>query len=67
MLVKQGETVRKGQQLIKFDLEKIKEKGYDTTTMMIITNNGEFDRVNIDEYRYVNNGDKVIKLLMQEA
>ncbi|AVK49377.1 PTS beta-glucoside transporter subunit EIIBCA [Clostridium sp. MF28] len=62
MLVKQGETVRKGQQLIKFDLEKIKEKGYDITTMMIITNGNEFNSVNIDEYRHVNNGDRVMNL-----
>jgi len=67
MLVKQGETVRKGQQLIKFNLEKIKEKGYDTTTMMIITNSDEFNSVNIDEYRHVSSEDRVMKLIMKEA
>jgi PTS system beta-glucosides-specific IIC component len=36
--VKQGQRVEKGQPLVKFDLEKIKADGYDTTTMMIITN-----------------------------
>ncbi len=67
MLVKQGDTVRKGQRLIKFDLEKIKEKGYDTTTMMIITNSSEFSSINIGEYRHVGNEDKVINLTMKEA
>lgn len=67
MLVNQGESVRKGQQLIQFDLEAIKEKGYDTTTMMIITNSNEFNGVNIDEYRHVNNEDRVMNLTMKEA
>jgi len=67
MLVKQGETVKRGQELIKFDLEKIKEKGYDTTTMMIITNSSEFNNVNIDEYRHVSSDDRVMKLIMKEA
>jgi len=67
MLVKQGETVRKGQQLIKFDLEKIKEKGYDTTTMMIITNSNEVNDINIGEYRHVTNEDKVMNLKIKEA
>ncbi|BCZ45604.1 PTS beta-glucoside transporter subunit EIIBCA [Clostridium gelidum] len=67
MLVNQGESVRKGQQLIQFDLEAIKEKGYDTTTMMIITNSNEFNGVNIDEYRHVNNEDRVMNLIMKEA
>jgi len=62
ILVKQGEKVRKGQQLIKFDLEKIKEKGYDTTTMMVITNSNEFKGINIDEYRHVSKEDRVIKI-----
>lgn len=67
LLVNQGESVRKGQQLIKFDLEVIKEKGYDTTTMMIITNSSEFSSINIGEYRHVDNEDKVINLTMKEA
>lgn len=67
MLVKQGETVKKGQPLIKFDLEKIKEKGYDTTTMMVITNSKEFHGVDIEEYRHVKSGDKVMSLIVKEG
>lgn len=37
LLVKQGDRVKKGQELIKFDIEAIKRKGYDTTTMIIVT------------------------------
>ncbi|OOM82079.1 PTS system beta-glucoside-specific EIIBCA component [Clostridium puniceum] len=67
MLVKQGETVKRGQELIKFNLEKIKEKGYDTTTMMIITNSSEFKSVNIEEYRHVSTEDKIMNLIRKEA
>lgn len=37
-LIKQDDTVVKGQPLIEFDLEEIKKAGYDTVTPMIITN-----------------------------
>lgn len=36
--VKQGEKVKKGQLLVEFDLEKIKEEGYSLDTPIIITN-----------------------------
>lgn len=35
--VKEGQTVQKGDTLIEFDLDKIKEAGFDVTTMMIVT------------------------------
>lgn len=66
-LVNQGDKVTKGQQLMTFDLEAIKEKGYDVTTMMMVTNHGEWGAINIDEYRHVNTGDRVMKLQMKEA
>lgn len=67
MLVKQGETVKKGQPLIKFDLEKIKEKGYDTTTMMIITNSGEFHDISIEKYGQVSSVDRVMRLDVEKV
>jgi PTS system beta-glucosides-specific IIC component len=36
--VKQGDQVAKGQKIGSFNLEKIKAKGYDPTTMLIFTN-----------------------------
>jgi len=47
-LVKQGDHVRKGQELIDFDLEALKEKGYDMTTMMIVTNTQEYQSVRVE-------------------
>ncbi len=44
ILVKQGDTVKAGQQLLNVDLNLIKEAGYDTITMLIVTetpNEGE--------------------------
>ncbi|AQR97404.1 beta-glucoside-specific PTS transporter subunit IIABC [Clostridium saccharoperbutylacetonicum] len=67
MLVNQGESVKCGQKLIEFDLEAIKEKDYDITTMMIITNSEIFNDINIDEYRHVTNEERVMKLKIKEA
>ena len=44
-LVEKGQKVTAGQELIEFDLDKIKEAGYDPTIMMIITNTQDFLQV----------------------
>ncbi|MGG7142692.1 beta-glucoside-specific PTS transporter subunit IIABC [Clostridium nigeriense] len=66
LLVKQGEKVTRGQKLIEFDLKKIKEKGYDPTTMLLITesNNKILKKEN---YRNVKNEDKVLELIGEGA
>lgn len=51
LLVRQGDRVKKGQELIKFDIEKIKRKGYDITTMIIVTSG---------QYEVINNISKVV-------
>ena len=43
--VKEGDTVSKGQLLVEFDLDKIKELGYDTVIPFIVTNGAEFTNV----------------------
>ena len=40
--VQAGDNVTLGQELIDFDVEKIKQEGYDTTTMIVITNTDQF-------------------------
>ena len=40
--VMDGETVKKGQLLMKFDLDGIKADGYDVTTPIVVTNADEF-------------------------
>lgn len=43
--VKQGQTVSKGDKLGSFDSEQIKAAGYPVTTMLIITNTANFDKI----------------------
>ncbi|QDP41960.1 beta-glucoside-specific PTS transporter subunit IIABC [Radiobacillus deserti] len=43
--IKQGDRVNKGDLLIEFDIEKIKESGYSLTTPVIITNSGSFQDI----------------------
>ncbi len=46
-MVKNGDKVKMGQPLIEFDIDKIKAEGYDTTTMLVVTNHNDYDRVKI--------------------
>ncbi|MBS4770860.1 beta-glucoside-specific PTS transporter subunit IIABC [Carnobacteriaceae bacterium zg-ZUI240] len=43
--IKEGDIVETGQLLVEFDLQKLKELGYDTIIPFIVTNGVEFDRV----------------------
>ena len=40
--VSEGETINKGQPLLRYNLKEIVDKGYDETTMVIVTNSAEF-------------------------
>lgn len=41
-VAKKGDTVKKGDLLLKFDLEKMKGAGIDPTTMIVVTNSSEY-------------------------
>ncbi len=43
--VKMGDKVRKGQKLITFDPAKIRAKGHDTITMMVLTDEAGFENI----------------------
>lgn len=45
--VKDGQKVKAGDILIEFDIEKIKIAGYDTTTMMVISNSEEYSDIGV--------------------
>ena len=45
--VKEGEQVKKGQKLLKFDKKKIKAAGYPDTVVVIVTNSGDLNRLNL--------------------
>jgi PTS system beta-glucosides-specific IIC component len=40
--VKQGDHIKKGDLLVEFDIEKIKEAGYQVTTPVVITNTNQY-------------------------
>lgn len=44
-MVKEGDTVKKGQLLLTMDLERIKAAGYSDTVIIVITNSGDFAAV----------------------
>ncbi len=48
--VKAGDTIKKGQLLMEFDIPKIKEAGYDLTTPVIVTNSDSYQEVNVMKY-----------------
>ena len=57
ILVKQGDTVKAGDPLVKLDMKKLKAK-YDMTVMLIVTDtNGQ--EVNFADYGEVTRGQKI--------
>lgn len=67
VLVKENDDVKCGELIVKFDKKAIEDKGYDTSTMMIITNSSDFN-IDICKAKAVKHGDEVIsyELLKQE-
>ena len=61
--VTNGQKIRKGEVLIEADLDAIKEAGYKATTMVILTNQTDFDKVEKAECGEVNNASEVMKLV----
>lgn len=59
----QGDKVKKGELLLEFDIEKIKEAGLETTTPVIITNSDDYSDVAVTEPKTVNPGDEIVNLL----
>ncbi|MGN8887474.1 glucose PTS transporter subunit IIA [Blautia sp. HCP28S3_G10] len=60
--VNDGDKVQKGQTLITFDIDKIKEAGYDVTTPMIVTNTDDFEKVTFLNAGTVNNDSRVLEV-----
>lgn len=68
-LVEPGCHVVKGQPLVDFDLDLIKDKGFDTTTMMVVTNTGEIDGVHTfaDTFADMSTGKNINTTIAKEA
>ncbi|AUJ31947.1 MULTISPECIES: beta-glucoside-specific PTS transporter subunit IIABC [Liquorilactobacillus] len=60
--VKQGDSVTKGQKLISFDLEAIKNKGYDLSTFVIITNTDNYKEVQLLDTNMHKHGENILSV-----
>ena len=60
--VKEGDRVKTGQVMLTFDMEKIKEAGYDLTTPMIITNSDDYQEIKILKTGNVTKQDTVLEI-----
>ena len=63
--VKDGDHVKKGQLLISFDMDKIKEAGYDVTTPLIVTNTDDYRNVKALHEGAVTPADKVLEIVKE--
>ena len=61
-LVNEGDKVKKGQPLIRFDLEAIRAEGYLTTTPLIVCNTDEYAAVTPQASGNVKKGDALLEL-----
>lgn len=61
-LIQTGDTVKKGQKLLEFDIKLIKEAGYSLVTPVLITNSAQFEKVDPAGADKVNAGDSLLIL-----
>lgn len=61
--VKQGDKVTKGQVLVQFDLELLKEKGFDPTVIVCITNMDQVEELNVIAPMTATNQEVIIDLV----
>ncbi|TSO26761.1 beta-glucoside-specific PTS transporter subunit IIABC [Lactobacillus sp. LL6] len=66
-LVKKGDKVKAGDNLIKFDIQKIKNAGYIVTTPIVITNSKNYSDIKQVATGRVNTGQKIIVLIGKKA
>ena len=60
VLVKQGDPVKAGQQLLRFDIEKIRTAGFSPVTVMVLTNATDYAEVRTERFGLVENTDCVL-------
>lgn len=60
LLVAEGEQVKAGQKLLKFDIEKIKKAGFSATTAVLVTNSDDYGSCTIEKTGHVDLMEKII-------
>ncbi len=58
--VTEGEKVKRGDVLVEFNIEGIKSAGYDTTTLLLITNTDEYENIEVITLGHVTQKDNLI-------
>lgn len=61
--VKDGDTVKIGDTLVEFDMEAIKNEGYELVTPIIVTNTMDYLEVISSDKKEVNPGDTIISII----
>lgn len=61
--IKQGDKVKKGQHLLDFNIDEIKEAGYSVVTPVVITNTAEYLEVAETKSENVDRGDNLISVI----
>lgn len=62
LLVNEGQEVKAGDPLIRFSIEEIAESGYSPTSVLVITEMGEYDKVKFSPYGSVKKGDIIAQI-----
>ena len=60
--VTEGQNVRKGDLLVSFDIQKIHEAGYKTTTPMVVCNSDDFNELKTLATGAIRAGEKIIEV-----
>lgn len=62
-MVKAGDTIKKGQELLKFDIELIKKEGYSVVTPILVSNYAEFNDLSVTEKETITPGESLLEVL----
>lgn len=60
--VAQGEIVKKGDLLVEFDINRIKQEGFDITTPIVITNTNDYSNIKLINHGVVKYNDNILEL-----
>ncbi len=64
-LVGEGDSVKTGDTLIRFDIENIKKSGYKLTTPMVISNINDSNKIKIIAPEDIRSGEELMEISMQ--
>lgn len=60
LFVKEGDTVRRGQKLLTFDIQKIKAAGHPATTAVLVTNSDDYAATKVEKTGPVQAGEAIL-------